>query len=93
MATTKKNTPAAGDTPAKQAAPKFRTEKETGKVIGPGTNPDEVKFEGDTSGPVYVHKQHGQTGEDIHNTAETAPGWFVVFGGTQEECEAYAARF
>jgi hypothetical protein len=70
----------------------FDPHEETGKIVGPGTNPSEVKFEGNTTGPVYVHCKNGQPVEQIHDHADAADGWFVRFGGTAEECAAFATR-
>lgn len=79
--------------PKKKAAAKpintiagFDADPETGKIVGPGTNPSEVQFYGNPQGPFYVHKKNGQPMETISESAEAPEGWFLEFGGTQEEC-------
>lgn len=81
--------------PASNAAPatnaQFVTE-ESGKVIGPGTNPSQVKFEGNQDGPFYVHAKNGNPVEEVNDHASPVEGWYVRFGGTQAECYAFAGR-
>jgi hypothetical protein len=74
------------------AAPDGFQTLEGGKVIGPGTNPGEVKFEGDTAGPFYVHAQNGQPNEALLNHAKPENGWYVRFGGTKAQCETFCTR-
>jgi hypothetical protein len=62
------------------------------KVLGPGDNTEEIKFEGDQKGPFYVHSKNGQPIESIFDHAEPEKGWFVRFGGTEEECYTFLTR-
>ena len=62
------------------------------KIIGPGDNTEEIKFEGDQKGPFYVHAKNGQPNECVKDNAEPEKGWFVRFGGTEEECHAFCSR-
>jgi hypothetical protein len=70
----------------------FEADPETGKIVGPGTNPDEIKFEGSPDGPCFVHAKNGQPIETIKDNATPQEGWFVRFGGTAEECGVFASR-
>jgi len=62
------------------------------KIIGPGHNPEEIKFEGTPEGPYYVHCRAGMPNETIKKDAEPAENWFVRFGGTKSECETFCTR-
>jgi hypothetical protein len=65
---------------------------ENGKIVGPGTNPSEVKFEGDAAGPCFVHAKNGQPFESLQTNTTPAEGWYVRFGGTKEACETFICR-
>lgn len=62
------------------------------KIIGPGHNPEEIKFEGNTEGPYYVHSRAGMPIETIAKSVEPAENCFVRFGGSQKECQAFVTR-
>lgn len=71
---------------------KIKLEDGTTKVLGPGDNVEEIKFEGDEKGPFYVHSLNGQPVETVKDNAEPEKGWFVRFGGTESECHTFCGR-
>lgn len=89
---------AAETKPAAEKKPPFKTIKmdwmgqTITKILGPGTNPEEIKFEGDQEGPFYVHCRAGGVVEVVKDHAKPSAGYFVRYGGTEEDCHAYCSR-
>lgn len=80
---------------------KFKTEKNpdgTTKIFGPGVNTAGEKFEGTTDGPFYVACVNGQPietvidGKTLKSEKDIPENCFLTFGGTEDECNAFATR-
>jgi len=75
----------------KKTKNQFQPDKD-GKIVGPGTNSTEEKFEGDIEGPSYVHRVNGQPIEWIEDHCNPLKGNFVTYGGTHEDCAIFCGR-